>query len=117
MSDETVTILHNPRCGKSRAALALLADRGIEPLVIEYLRTPPGPAELAALLAKLRIPAEALVRKGEPVYKELYAGRQLDEAEWIEALAAHPILIERPVVVRGARAVVARPPEKLLDLL
>jgi arsenate reductase (glutaredoxin) len=117
MSDEPVTLYHNPRCSKSRAALVLLVERGMTPVVVEYLKTPLGAAELAALLAKLRLPAEALVRKGEPTYRERYAARVLDDAGWIEALVAHPILMERPVVVRGARAVVARPPEKLLEIL
>jgi arsenate reductase len=112
-----IVIYHNPRCGKSRTALELLRERGIEPRVIEYLKTPPSREELRALLDKLGMPAEQLVRKGEDVFKTQYAGRTLSENEWIDALASHPILIERPVIVRGDRAVVGRPPERALELL
>ncbi len=114
---KTVTLYHNPRCSKSRAALALLEERGVTPQIIEYLKTPPTAGELKSLLKKIGIRAEQLVRTGEPVCKEKFGGRTLDEAQWIEALAAHPILIERPIVVSGARAVIGRPPEKVLDLL
>lgn len=112
-----IVIYHNPRCSKSRAALALLRERGIEPRVIEYLHTPPSREELRVLLDKLGIPAEQLVRKGEDTFKSEYAGRSMSEAQWIDAMAAHPILIERPVVIRGDRAVIGRPPEKVLGLL
>jgi len=114
---DDIVIYHNPRCGKSRTALELLRGRGIEPRVIEYLKTPPSREELRALLRKLGMPAEQLVRKGEDVFKTKFAGRTLSEAEWIDALASHPILIERPVIVRGDRAVVGRPPERALELL
>jgi arsenate reductase len=112
-----IVIYHNPRCGKSRSALELLRDRGVEPRVIEYLRTPPTREELLSVVAKLGVPAEQLVRKGEEVFKTQFAGKQLSEAQWLDAMAAHPILIERPVIVRGARAVIGRPPEKALELL
>ena len=85
--------------------------------VIDYLKTPPNMEELRALLDKLGMKASELVRRGESVYQELYAGKTLDEAEWIEALCQHPILIERPIVVCGDRAVVGRPPEKALALI
>lgn len=114
--DEFV-IYHNPRCSKSRSALELLRDRGIEPRVVEYLKTPPSRDELRALVQKLGIPAEQLVREGEDAFKARFAGRTLSEAQWIDALAANPTLIERPVIVRGARAVIGRPPERALELL
>jgi arsenate reductase (glutaredoxin) len=114
--NETV-IYHNPRCGKSRSALELLRERGVEPRVIEYLKTPPTREELLSVVEKLGVPAEELVRKGEEVFKTQFAGKQLSEAQWLDAMAAHPILIERPVIVRGARAVIGRPPEKALELL
>jgi arsenate reductase len=85
--------------------------------VIEYLKTPPGKEELRALVKKLGIAPEALVRKGEDVYKEKYAGKRLTDEQWLDALAADPILIERPIVVKGNRAVIGRPPEKVLELL
>lgn len=114
---ETVTIYHNPRCSKSRAALALLRENGIEPEVIEYLKTPPAAGELRELVAKLGIKPEQLVRTGEDVFKEQFKGRTLTDAQWLEALARNPALIERPIVVRGDRAVLGRPPERVLELL
>jgi len=114
---DTLRIYHNPRCGKSRSACALAAEKGQAAEIIEYLKTPPSKEELRALLAKLGMAPADLVRRGEAVFKEHYAGRDLDDEAWLDALVAHPILIERPIVVRGDRAVVARPPEKLLELL
>ena len=109
MSD--VTIYHNPRCTKSRATLALLEGRGVKAKVVEYLTNPPSAAELRALVQKLGIRAEQLVRRGEDVFKEKYAGQSLTDDQWIEALAKNPVLIERPIVVRGDKAVIGRPPE------
>lgn len=110
-------IFHNPKCSKSRATLALLQEHGVEPEIVEYLKTPPTVAELKAIVAKLGIKPEQLVRKGEDVYKTHYAGKTLTDAQWLEALAKHPILIERPIVVSGNRAVVGRPPENVKTLL
>jgi arsenate reductase (glutaredoxin) len=112
-----VTIYHNPKCSKSRATLALLREHSVEPKVIEYLKTPPTPAELKVLLTQLGIAPEQLLRKGEDVYKENYAGKTLSAAQWIDAMSRHPILIERPIVVSGKRAVLGRPPENVLQLL
>jgi arsenate reductase len=112
-----ITIYHNPKCSKSRAALALLVERGIEPKIVEYLRTPPTADELRAIVAMLGINPEQLVRKGEQVYKDLHAGKTLTDIQWIEAMVANPILIERPIVVHGKRAVVGRPPENVERLL
>lgn len=117
MTQPRVRVFHNARCSKSRSACSLLSERGVELEVIDYLKTPPTREELRALLALLGMQAEALVRKGEAVFKELYAGRRLTETEWLDALVAYPILMERPIVVFGHRAVVARPPEKVLELL
>lgn len=115
MSD--YTLYHNPKCSKSRATLALLQQHGIEPEVVEYLKTPPSATQLKAIVAKLGIAPEQLVRKGEDIYKSKYAGRHLSDAQWIEALVADPILIERPIVVSGGRAVLGRPPENIEQLL
>jgi arsenate reductase len=115
MSD--FTIFHNPKCSKSRATLAILQERGIAPRVIDYLKTPPSAAELRAIVAKLGISPEQLVRKGEPIYKERYAGKTLTDAQWIDAMVTNPILIERPIVVSGTRAVIGRPPENVEQLL
>jgi arsenate reductase len=117
MNDDAIAIYHNPRCSKSRAACELLAARGIEATVIDYLKTPPSSKELRGLLKKLGMKPQELVRRGEAAFKENYSGRELSDEQWIDALIAHPILIERPIVVRGAKAVIGRPPEKLLDLL
>jgi len=111
------TIYHNPRCSKSRATLELLREHGIEPRIVEYLKTPPSAAELKSLVAKLGMKPEALVRKSEEVYRQEYAGKVLSDAQWLGALAKHPILIERPIVVSGQRAVLGRPPENVTDLL
>ena len=114
---KTFTIFHNPKCTKSRATLALLQERGVEPRVVEYLKTPPTAAELKSIVAKLGIKPEQLMRKGEDVYKTSYAGKTLSDAQWIEAMVKHPILIERPIVVSGERAVIGRPPENVEALL
>ncbi len=114
MSD--VTIFHNPRCSKSRGAMSLLAERGADALVVEYLRDAPTRPELERVLALLGTDdPRAMMRTGEGPYAELglaEAGRD----ELLDAMADHPILIERPIVVRGDRAVIARPPERLLEL-
>lgn len=111
-----IRIYHNPRCGKSRGACSLLAEKGIEPEVIEYLKTPLDKEALRALLVKLGMKPAELIRRGEAVFKEHYADKTLDDEAWLDAMVAHPILIERPIVVRGDKAVVARPPEKLESL-
>jgi arsenate reductase (glutaredoxin) len=115
MSD--ITIYHNPRCTKSRETLALLEEHGVKPRIVEYLKTPPDAAELKTLLAALGMKPEQLVRKGEEIYKSEYAGKTLTDAQWIAALAKHPILLERPIVVKGSRAVLGRPPENVTKLL
>jgi arsenate reductase (glutaredoxin) len=112
-----VTIYHNPKCSKSRATLALLQEHGVEPLVIEYLKTPPSAAELKAILTKLGLAPEQLLRKGEEIYKAKLAGKTLSAAQWIDAMVSNPILIERPIVVSGKRAALGRPPENVLQLL
>ena len=112
----TFTIYHNPRCGKSRAALGILAGHGIEPTIVEYLKTPLDRDQLRALLKKLELKPEQIVRKGEDVYKQNYASRTMTDDQWLDALVKHPILIERPIVVKGNRAVVGRPPEKITEL-
>lgn len=113
-----ITIYHNPRCSKSRQALELLEAHGAVPTVVRYLETPPDTATLRSLLAALGLPARALLRSGEDEYRELGLDNPaLDEDALIAAMAAHPRLIERPLVVKGKRAVIGRPPEKVLELL
>lgn len=110
-------IYHNPRCRKSRETLALLEEKGEHPEVILYLDNPPTKKELKAILAKLKIPAEQLVRKSEKIYKETYKGKTMTEAQWITAMVTHPKLIERPIVLHKDKAVIGRPPTTVLELL
>jgi arsenate reductase len=112
-----LTIYHNPKCSKSREALALLEGRGIRPRIVRYLETPPDAAELAAIVRKLGIAPEQLVRKGEEIFKAKYAGKALSDAEWIQAMVEDPVLIERPIVVKGTKAALGRPPARVLAIL
>lgn len=113
-----IRLFHNPRCSKSREALALLRDRGVEPDVVEYLKQPPTAVEIDALLTRLAIEPRQLMRSGEAVYRELgLDAPALTRAALIEAMAQNPILIERPIATDGKRAVLGRPPEKVLELL
>lgn len=113
-----VTIYHNPRCSKSRATLELLREHGVEPEVVEYLRTPPDRATLRKLLSKLDMKPRELLRRSEPPFRELgLAAPDKTDADLIGAMAEHPILIERPIVVAGDKAVIGRPPERVLELL
>lgn len=117
MGASEFTIYHNPRCSKSRTTLALLQEKGIDPDVVLYLEQAPDAAEIRGLLDKLGVPAAALVRKGEAEYREAGLSASSSDDELVAAMAAHPRLIERPVVVRGERAVLGRPPENVLDLM
>lgn len=112
-----VTIYHNPRCTKSRQTLQLIRDAGVEPEIVEYLKSPPTTAEIDAILKKLKLePLEAMRRK-EAVYSELGLSSDTSREDAISAMAENPILIERPIVVRGRQAVIGRPPENVNDLL
>ncbi|MCR4379223.1 MAG: arsenate reductase (glutaredoxin) [Rhodospirillales bacterium] len=111
-----VTIYHNPRCSKSRQTLELIRERGVEPHVVEYLDTPPSAAELKAILQKLGKSAAAIVRRKE-AQEEGIDVDALSEVALIEALAAHPRAIERPIVVKGKHARLGRPPESVLEIL
>jgi arsenate reductase len=111
-----LTLWHNPRCSKSRAALALLTERGLQPTVRLYLKEPPTEDEIVELLRGLEVPAIGLVRTGERVFHDLDLADG-DDTALVAAMAAHPILIERPILVAGRRAIIGRPPEKILDLL
>lgn len=115
MSD--FTIYHNPRCSKSRTTLALLTEQGIEPNVVLYLDASPDADEIRSLLAKLGLSAAQLVRRGEGDYKSQGLTKDSSEDELVAAMASHPKLIERPIVVCGNRAVLGRPPENVLELI
>ena len=113
-----VTIYHNPRCSKSRQTLQLLQDRDIEPEIVEYLKTPPSADELDAVLAKLGMEPRALMRTKEVAYREAgIADEGLSRRALIDLMVANPIVIERPIVVNGARAALGRPPESVLSIL
>jgi arsenate reductase len=112
------TIYHNPRCSKSRQTLQLLQDNGVQADIVLYLETPPSCADIKDLLRKLGMDARALLRKGEEAYKSNnLSDGQLTDDELIAAMAASPKLIERPIVVKDANAVLGRPPENVLALL
>ena len=113
----TITLYHNPRCSKSREALQLLKDRGFEPTIVEYMKDVPSERDMELLLHRLGIPAEQLLRKGEKLFKEKYKSLRLNEHEWVKVMLEHPRLIERPIVVKGHKAVIGRPIEKVEDLI
>ncbi len=114
----TITIYHNARCSKSRQTLQLLKDNGVEPNVVEYLKTPLSGLTIKSILTKLGITAHQLMRVKEAEYKELAIDPAThSEAQLIEFLVATPKLIERPIVVNGDKAAIGRPPEQVLDIL
>jgi len=110
-------IWHNPRCSKSRQTLALLQERARDIIIREYLEEAPSEAELRQALSQLGTNAIAIMRKGEALFKELGLCADDDDAVLIAAMAAHPSLIERPIVFANGRAAVGRPPEAILDIL
>ena len=112
-----ITIYHNPRCSKSRQGISLLESYGAPFKVVRYLEEPPSIAELEDLISKLTIKPIELVRKNETVWKDVYNGKDLKDSEIIEAMATHPKLIERPIVVKGQKAVIGRPTEAISKLL
>lgn len=114
----TVKILHNPRCSKSRQALALLKDRGIDPVVVEYLKEPPTAAELSEIISMLEMTPRDLMRKKEAPYKEQdLDDTSLTDEQLISAMVAHPVLIERPIVIKDGTAALGRPPEAVLEII
>ena len=114
---KTITIWHNPRCSKSRTALALLEEHGVEPMQVKYLETPPTESEIRHILSLLGVPAIDLMRRGEATFKQLNLSSDTSDDELIGAMVSHPILIERPVIISAAQAVIGRPPENALTLL
>jgi len=111
------TIYHNPRCSKSRQTLALIEERGAQPTVVEYLKTPPNAAELTRILELLQLQPKQLMRTKEDLYKELGLADVDDNDTLITAMVNNPKLIERPIVINGDKAVIGRPPENVLDIL
>ena len=114
----SVTIYHNPRCSKSRETLSLLRDQGVEPEIVEYLKDPPNAQVLSDLLNQLGLEPRALMRRKEAEYAELgLDDPALSREALIEAMVTHPRLIERPIVVKGGKAVLGRPPQAVLEIL
>jgi arsenate reductase (glutaredoxin) len=109
-------IYHNPRCSKSRQTLQLIKDAGVEVEVIEYLNVIPTADELKLILMQLNLKPTDILRKGEAVYKEKFKNSNFNDDEWIKIMMEYPKLIERPIVVKGNKAILGRPPENVLDL-
>ena len=115
---EKITIYHNPKCSKSRQTLQLLRERGIEPIIVEYLKQPLNASQLKRLLKMLQLEPRELMRKKESEYKDLnLADTKLSQESLINAMAEYPILMERPIVVVGSKAALGRPPENVLAIL
>lgn len=112
-----LTIWHNPRCSKSRQTLALIEAAGETPTIRLYLQDPPSTAEIAAVAASLDLPLIAMMRKGEAAFKDAGLTKSSPDTELLAAMTAHPILIERPIVIAGSRAVIGRPSETVRALL
>ncbi len=115
MSD--IKILHNPRCGTSRKAIAILDDMKVDYQVVLYLDKKWKQKEIKEILKMLGMKGEEIVRKREAIYKENYAGKSMTAAQWIKALSEYPKLIERPIVIKGESAIVARPVDKISSFL
>ncbi|MFY0653864.1 MAG: arsenate reductase (glutaredoxin) [Cyclobacteriaceae bacterium] len=110
-------IYHNPRCRKSRETLQILEDNAEQIEIVEYLKDSPSKAELTEIVSLLGISPIKLIRRGEKVFKEEFKGKELNDEEWIDAMVANPIIIERPIVVKNGKAALGRPPEQVLDIL
>ncbi|RUO77749.1 arsenate reductase (glutaredoxin) [Idiomarina seosinensis] len=113
----TLSIFHNPRCSKSRQTLALLEEKGYQPEVVEYLKTPPNASEIERILAMLDKQPKDLMRKKETIYKDLGLADEHDPEKLVTAMVNNPKLIERPIVINGNKAAIGRPPESVLDIL
>ena len=110
-------IYHNPRCSKSRQTLQLIKDAGADVEIVEYLNKIPTKEELQLILMKLNLKPIDIIRKGEAIYKEKFKNSNFNNDEWIQVMIENPKLIERPIVIKGNKAVLGRPPENVLDLL
>jgi arsenate reductase len=110
-------IYHNPRCSKSRETLDIIVKNGHEVEIIEYLKNAITFSELKDILVRLHLKAEQIIRKNEALYKEKFKGKSFNEDEWITILIENPVLIERPIVIKGNKGILGRPPENVLSLL
>jgi len=109
-------IYHNPRCSKSRQTLALIEEAGIKPEIVKYLENVPSKEELFDVLMKLNLKPTDILRKSETAYKEIIKGKRFGDEELVQIMLENPKLIERPIVVRGNKAILGRPPENVKDL-
>ncbi len=112
-----ITLYHNPRCRKSRETLELIQEKGETLKIKLYLKEPPTVKELREVLAKLGLRPLELIRKQEAVFKEKFKGKEFADDQWIDVMVAHPILIERPIAIKGNTALIGRPPSNVLELL
>lgn len=112
-----ITIYHNPRCRKSRETLELIREAGHDPKIIEYLQDPPSDSELEEMLKRMGKKPLELIRKGEDVYKSNFKGKTFSDAEWVKIMVENPKLIERPIVVKGNKVILGRPPENVKTIL
>lgn len=112
-----LTIYHNNRCGKSRSALCILEENGTKFQTVEYLKDVPTLEELKSIVKKLKMKPHDIIRTKEAVYIEKYKGKILSDEEWLQVMHENPILIERPIVINGNKAVIARPPERVNEIL
>ncbi len=117
MGKGKIRIWHKTTCSKSCEVMNILKKKKIAPEVFLYLETPPSTEEIVDVLKKLGIKAEELIRKKEKIYKEKFEGKKMTEEKWIKAMAKYPILIERPIIINGNKAVIGRPTEKTLTIL
>lgn len=110
-------IFHNPRCRKSRETLQIIQDSGTQVQIVEYLKDVPTKTELEDVVQKLGIKPMDLIRRGESIFKEQFKDKSFSDSQWIEVMVANPKLIERPIVIKGDKAVIGRPPENVMSLL
>ncbi|MCO6460365.1 MAG: arsenate reductase (glutaredoxin) [Saprospiraceae bacterium] len=113
---ETI-IYHNARCSKSRECLNILESKRDDVVIRNYLKEPPDYAEIEGLLKMLKLSPLEVIRHNENIFKENYAGKNLTDREWIEAIVENPILLERPIVVKDGKAVIGRPPSRVVEIL
>lgn len=116
MSKEQYTIYHNPRCSKSREALEILEEEGLKIEVVKYLENTPTEAELEKILVKLNLSPQDIIRKNESLYKQQFKNLTLNDHEWIKIMVQHPKLIERPIIIKGNKAIIGRPPTIIKEL-
>jgi arsenate reductase len=117
MKQDQILVWHKTTCSKSCEVMSLLKEHKVKPDVFLYVETPPTEEEIKAVLKKLGIKAEELIRKKEKIYKEKFDGKKMTEEKWIKAMVKFPILIERPIVIKGNKAVIGRPTASVIDLI